>query len=157
MLQVPPSGTPTPSGVLSSTTLPTLPIRALRPPLTVTANHNRRPMSMMIHKSLPLPPGETPVPNPAGRCLPPHSFQTMVNPNRTGPSYPLETSTLNNLACQTPSSDTTGDGSSFGSVTTQPVVQLDSPPLGAQKALGGTVAWVYGTDKVVGRPSPISS
>ena len=137
MLQVPSSGTPTPTAVLSSTILPTSLNEAWSPPLTVASSHNQqRPMSAMIHKSLPpLPPGETPVANPAG----PVSFASL--PQNYGKPEPNMASLPNgDQSSQNPGMPNApfrpqghdGRRSSFGGVTTRPVVQLDSPPLGAQ-------------------------
>ena len=132
MLQVPPSGapTPTPTSVFNSSILPAAPIGALSPPLTVTANHNQRPLSVMIHKSLPpLPPGETPVPNLAG----PMSSASVL-PNYGKPESGIPNGDQYSQQLGMPNSPFRHDGrrSSFGGVTTRPVVQLDSPPLGAQ-------------------------
>ena len=132
MLQVPPSGTPTPTGVSSSTTLPASPMGAFSPPPTVTANHNPRPVSVMIHKSLPpLPPGEVPVPNPTG---PMSSASLLPNYGRPEPDMAITNGDQYSRQLGMPDSPFRHDGrrSSFGGVTTRPVVQLDSPPLGAQ-------------------------
>ena len=133
MLQVPPSGTPTPTGVLSPTTLPTSPNGALSPPLPVTASYNQRPMSVMIHKSLPpLPPGEIPAPNPAG---PMSSASILPNYGKPEPDMAIiPNGDQYSRQLGMPNSPFRHDGrrSSFGGVTTRPVVQLDSPPLGAQ-------------------------
>ena len=138
MLQVPPSGTPTPTGALSSITLTTSPIGASSPPLTVTANHNKqRPQSMMmIHKSLPpLPPGEIPIPNPA---RPMASASLLPNFGTPPPDMAMlpngDQSSIQFGVLNSPFRAQGNDGrrSSFGGVTTRPVVQLDSPPLGAQ-------------------------
>ncbi len=136
MLQVPPSGTPTPTGVLNSINLPTSLIGTSSPPLTVTANHNKqRPQSMMmIHKSLPpLPPGETPIP-PA---RPMASASLLPNFGTPEPDMAMLlngdqssiTLGMPNSPFRTQGHD--GRRSSFGGLTTRPVVQLDSPPLGA--------------------------
>jgi len=133
-LQVPSSGTPTPTGVPSTTTLPTSPIGVSSLPRTVAANHNQqRPLSAMIHKSLPpLPPGETPVPNSPMPMSSTPNFGTpepdmAVLPNRDQSSRNLSTP---NAPFHTQGHE--GRRSSFGGVTTRPVVRLDSPLLSAQ-------------------------
>lgn len=132
-LQVPSSGTPTPTGVLSSTISLATPTGVSSPPPTIMAGHNQqRPLSAMIHKSLPpLPPGETPVPNlVSSTSLPPH-FGTPVpdmaflpngsrfSQNRGVPNAPFRT--------QAHERRQSSDG-----ILNRHVVQLDSPPLGAQ-------------------------
>jgi len=130
-LQVPPSGTPTPPGVPHSTTSP---IGASSPPPTIMANHSpQRPMSAMIHKSLPpLPPGETPVPNLMSSASLPPNFGTpepdmvfLSNENRSPQNLGMP-----HAPFRAPAHD--GRRQSFGGAMTRPVVQLDSPPLAAQ-------------------------
>jgi hypothetical protein len=137
MLQVSSSGTPTPTAVLSSTTLPTLPNGASSPPLPVTTNHNQqRPLSAMIHKNLPpLPPGETPVLNPAGPISitsPPPNFGTLEPDMASLPNGDQSPQKLGIPNCPFRTQGHDWRRSSFGGVMTRPVVQLDSPPLGAQ-------------------------
>ena len=133
-LQVPSSGTPTPTGVFNS---PTSPIGASSRPSTTMANHKQqRPLSAMIHKNLPpIPPGETPVPNPAvpmsSASLPPN-FGT---PEPDMAFLPSGTQSSQNFGMpnspfRVPAHD--GRRQSFGGVIARPVVQLDSPPLAAQ-------------------------
>lgn len=136
ILQAPSSGTPTPTAVFNSAILPTSPNGASSPPLTVTANNNQqRPLSAMIHKSLPpLPPGETPAPNPAGpmssaSLLPNFVTSELDMAGLPNGDQPSQTLGIPNAPFRMQGHD--GRRSSFGGVTTRPVVQLDSPPLGA--------------------------
>jgi hypothetical protein len=133
-LQVPSSGNPTPTGVLTSTT-PASTIGPSSPPPTIMAPHNQqRPLSAMIHKSLPpIPPGETPVSNPAvpmsSASLPPN-FGTpepdfLPNGNQSSQNLGLPNAPFRTQGHE-------GRRQSFGGVTSRPEVQLNSPPLGAQ-------------------------
>lgn len=134
-LQVPPSGTPTPTGMLNSTTSP---FGSSSPPPTTMANHKQqRPLSAMIHKNLPpLPPGETSVPNPAvpmsSASLPPN-FGT-PDPDMAFLPNGIQSSQTLGMPNSPPFRAAAHDGrrQSFGGLTTRSVVQLDSPPLAPQ-------------------------
>lgn len=137
ILQVPSSGTPTPTAVFSSAILHTSPNGASSPPLAVTANNSQqRPLSAMIHKSLPpLPPGETPAPNPAGPMSSASLIPNFVTsePDMAGlpnGDQPSQTLGIPNSPFRVQGHDVRR--SSFGGVMTRPVVQLDSPPRATQ-------------------------